>query len=48
MAAGCKAVDALISRSERACNALLADKGHDADAIRVDLAAREIEAVIPG
>jgi len=27
---------------------LLADKGYDADAMRTDLAARNIEAVIPG
>lgn len=33
---------------ERAPDALLADKGYDADAMRTDLAARNIEAVIPG
>ncbi|TPG18630.1 hypothetical protein EAH87_11125 [Sphingomonas koreensis] len=33
---------------ERAPDALLADKGYDADAIRADLAKRNIEAVIPG
>lgn len=33
---------------ERAPGALLADKGYDADAIRSDLAKRNIEAVIPG
>jgi transposase len=43
-----KAYDALIGLPERAPDALLADKGYDADAIRADLAGREIEAVIPG
>ena len=33
---------------ERAPKALLADKGYDADAIRSDLASRNIQAVIPG
>ena len=33
---------------ERAPDALLADKGYDADAIRADLALRKIKAVIPG
>ena len=33
---------------ERAPGALLADKGYDADAIRTDLALRNIQAVIPG
>ena len=33
---------------ERAPDALLADKGYDADAIRANLAERTIEAVIPG
>ena len=33
---------------ERAPKALLADKGYDADAIRTDLAKRNIQAVIPG
>ena len=47
-AADCKAYDALIGSPERAPDALLADKGYDADAMRTDLAARNIEAVIPG
>ena len=47
-AADCKAYDALIDQPERAPDALLADKGYDADAIRADLAARDIKAVIPG
>lgn len=47
-AADCKAYDALIGLPERAPNALLADKGYDADAIRADLTERKIEAVIPG
>ena len=47
-AADCKAYDALIGLPERAPDALLADKGYDADAIRADLAERNIEAVIPG
>lgn len=47
-AADCKAYDALIALPERAPEALLADKGYDADVIRADLAARKIEAVIPG
>jgi hypothetical protein len=42
------AYDALIDLPERAPNALLAEKGHDADAIRADLAERKIDAVIPG
>lgn len=33
---------------EQSPEALLADKGYDADAIRADLAVRGIEAVIPG
>jgi transposase len=33
---------------ERAPQAFLADKGYDADAIRADLASRNIKAVIPG
>lgn len=33
---------------ERAPDALSADEGYDADAIRVDLAKRQIEPVIPG
>jgi len=47
-AADCKAYNALISLPERDPDALLADKGYDADAIRADLAERKIEAVIPG
>jgi transposase len=47
-AAVCKAYDALIGMPERAPDALLADKGYDADSIRANLAEREIEAVIPG
>lgn len=47
-AADCKAYDALIDLPERAPDALLTDKGYDANAIRSDLAAREIEADIPG
>lgn len=47
-AADCKAYDALIDQPERAPHALLADKGYDADAIRADLAVRDIKAVIPG
>jgi hypothetical protein len=42
-AADCKAYDALIDLPESAPNALLADKGYDADAIRADLAERKIE-----
>jgi transposase len=38
----------LIALPERAPKALLADKGHDADAIRTDLAKRSIQAIIPG
>lgn len=47
-AADCKAYNALIGLPERAPDALLADRGYDADAIRADLAERNIEAVIPG
>ena len=47
-AADCKAYEALIGLPERAPDALLADKGYDADAIRADLAERKIEAVISG
>jgi transposase len=47
-AADCKAYDALIDLPEQAPDALLADKGYDADAIRADLAERKIKAVIPG
>ncbi|MEJ5020981.1 IS5 family transposase [Ochrobactrum vermis] len=46
--ADCKAYDTLISLPEQAPQALLADKGYDADAIRNDLASRNIEPVIPG
>ncbi len=38
----------MIALPERAPRALLADKGYDADAIRTDLASRNIQAVIPG
>ena len=47
-AVDCKARDTLIALPERAPRTLLADKGCDADAIRADLANRNIEAVIPG
>ena len=47
-AADCKAYDKLIALPEQAPKALLADKGYDADAIRADLARRNIQAVIPG
>ncbi|NKC48787.1 IS5 family transposase [Ochrobactrum anthropi ATCC 49188] len=47
-AADCKAYDTLISLPEQAPQALLADKGYDADAIRDDLASRNIKPVIPG
>ena len=47
-AADCKAYDTLIALPEQAPKALLADKGYDADAIRTDLARRNIQAVIPG
>ena len=47
-AADCKAYGALIGLPERTPDALLADKGYDVDAIRADLAERNIEAVIPG
>ena len=46
--ADCKAYDTLIALPERVPDALLADKGYDADAIRADLASRGIQAVIPG
>ncbi|WP_240339259.1 IS5 family transposase [Novosphingobium sp. BW1] len=46
-AAGCRAYAALIGLPERAPDASLADKGYDADAIRADLAERNIEAAIP-
>ena len=38
----------MIDQPERAPHALLADKGYDVDAIRADLAVRDIKAVIPG
>lgn len=38
----------MITLPEQAPEALLADKGYDADAIRADLANRNIQAVIPG
>ena len=44
----CKAYDALIVLPERTPDALLADKGYDADAIRADLAKRNIDRLIPG
>ena len=47
-AADCKAYDALIALPERTPDALLADKGYDADAIRADLGRRNIHPVIPG
>lgn len=47
-AADCKAYDMLIALPERMPKALLADKGHDPDAIRADLEQRGIKAVIPG
>ena len=47
-AADCKAYEALIALPERAPNALLADKGYDADAIRADLAKRNVTPVIAG
>jgi hypothetical protein len=42
-AADCKAYDALIDLPECTPDALLADKGYDANAIRADLAKRNIE-----
>lgn len=47
-AADCKAYDALIVLPEHTPNALLADKGYDAETIRADLKRRNIEPVIPG
>lgn len=38
----------MIALPERPPTALLADKGYDSDAIRTDLAGRNIQAVIPG
>ena len=40
--------DTLIALPDQMPKALLADKGYDADAIRADLARRQIQAVIPG
>lgn len=40
--------DALIVLPKRTPDALLGDKGYDADIIRTDLAKRNIEPVIPG
>jgi hypothetical protein len=37
-----------LDQPERAPDALLADKGYGADAIRAGLAARDITAIIPG
>lgn len=47
-AADCKAYDALNDLPVRAPDALLVDKGYDADAISADLAKRNIEDAIPG
>ncbi len=47
-AADCKEYDALIVVPERTRDALLADKGYHADAIRADLTKRNIDPVIPG
>jgi transposase len=47
-AVDCNACDTLIALPERPPAALLADKGHDSDAIRTNLAGRNIQAVIPG
>ena len=46
--ADCKAYKTLIGLPESEPDAFLADKGYDADAIRADLAERQIEPVIPG
>ncbi|MEO1969298.1 MAG: IS5 family transposase [Sphingomonadaceae bacterium] len=46
-AADCRAHDTLINFPDWAPDALLADKGYDADATRADLAERKIAAVIP-
>lgn len=43
-----QAYDALVGLPERAPDALLADKCYHADAIRADLAERNIKAVIHG
>lgn len=47
-AVDCKANDTLIALPGRAPQALLGDKGYDADGIRADLTSRDIRAVIPG
>ncbi|GFE76608.1 MULTISPECIES: IS5 family transposase [Novosphingobium] len=47
-AADCNAYGTLIALPEQTPKALLADKGYDADAIRADLASRDIKAVISG
>ena len=46
-AADCKTYDTLIDLPEQTPDALLADKAYDTDAIRSDLKARGINAVIP-
>lgn len=46
--ADCEAYDTLTNLPEQAPQAPLADKGYDADAIRNDLASRNIAPVIPG
>jgi len=46
-AADCKSYDILIDLPEQRPEAMLADKGYDTDAIRADLKARRIRAVIP-
>jgi transposase len=45
--ADCKSYDTLIDLPEQRPDAMLADKGYDTDAIRADLKARGIRAVIP-
>jgi len=42
------AYDALIELPERAPDALLADKGYDANAIRTNFAERKMKAAVPG
>ncbi|KAB2698401.1 transposase [Ochrobactrum sp. Kaboul] len=46
--ADCKACNTLISLPDQVSQAFLADKSYHADAIRDDLACRNIEPVIPG
>ncbi|MDQ2878667.1 MAG: hypothetical protein M3R41_06290 [Pseudomonadota bacterium] len=46
-AADCKTYDTLIALPEQAPKALPADKGYDADAIRADLASRNIQGCYP-